>query len=102
MAYYCEVTNLTRPSTHVIMVHFDMRDDAVEPHAEIMAGTVGFNVIIVDTNGDEIVETGAEKRARLRAEYDGYCSRLIRASEMIDSHFDALRTQAIGYIYRES
>lgn len=101
MSYYCEVTDLTRPSTNVIMVHFDLRDDAVEPHAEIMSGTVGFNVIIVDANGDEIVETGIQKRARLRAEFDAYCSRMIRATELIDDHFEDLRTQAIGYVYSE-
>lgn len=99
MAYYSEVMDLRRPSPHVLMIHFELRDDATDPESVLMTGTLGFNVFQRDGNGDIIAEALTEKRARLKATYDSYIQRLIDAAEQVDQHFEALRSQAVGYRY---
>lgn len=101
MAYYCKVTDLTRPNLGVIMVHFNMHDDADD---SVVQGpmTHGFNVVTYDANGDVMSETGNQKKARMAAEYDAYCERLMTDATLVDANFDALKAQAVGYIYAQA
>ena len=98
MAYYCKVFDLTRPNLGVIMVHFNMHDDA---NNSIVQGpmTNGFNVTIRDANGVVVSETGIQKRQRMATEFNFYAERLITDATLVDVNFDALKADAIGFRY---
>lgn len=100
MALYCEITNMSRPHPATIMVHFRMLDDATTPHTVVIASaTHGFSAVLRDDAGVIVAETNAQRRNRLRAEFDAYCQRLIDGATAANTAFETLRTQAIGYRY---
>lgn len=98
MAYYCEVTDLTRPNPGTIMIEFHMKDDA---DGSVVRDnmSLGFQVTRYDQNGDVIVETGDQKIARMAAEFNDYSARIITDTVLVDEHFDYLKSIAVGYRY---
>lgn len=94
---YCEVFNLTRPHVGVIMVHFNLHNADGTVRQGPM--TNGFNVVRYDENGAVIAETGVQKRQRMAQEFNAYAERLIADATLVDTHFDALLADAVGYKY---
>ena len=98
MALYCEITDVTRPNPLAIMSHFQVLDDATTPATVVIASaTHGFDAVLRDGAGAIVPETQAERRARLKAEFDAYAQRIIDAITASATGFDTLRTAAIGY-----
>lgn len=97
MAYYCEVTDLTRTSPYVIMSHFDLIDDT--DGSILLSGTLGFRIFERDDLGNIIPESLAQKRARFKTTFDAYADELTESTAQIDQYFDNIRSQAIGYRY---
>jgi hypothetical protein len=98
MALYCEITDLVKVGGHSLSVEFTMYDDATTPPTVVMANaSTGFSVVNYDANGAIIPETSNQKRQRMKAEYDAYTARLMDMVTNVNTHFDALKQQAIGY-----
>ena len=99
MAYYGQITDMTRPRRDVVMIHFTIYDDAPEPDEVILSGTMGFPVVIYNPDGTVVTETLVQKRARMKAAYDAYVTRIIEQMQGGDTAFEAMRSQALGYRY---
>jgi hypothetical protein len=95
---YGIITNLTNEPRHIAMVEYQIIEDSTDT-VVVQRGTIGFNWVNYDVNGVAISETDAQRRARLRSEFDNYMKRLIDQMVMSDSKFETLKTQAIGYRY---
>lgn len=98
MAYYCEVTDLTRPNPGTIIIEFQLKDDTDDSVVQDSM-SLGFQVTRYDTNGDPVAETGVQKRQRMAAEFNDYAARIITDVELVDANFAALLADAVGYRY---
>lgn len=94
---YCEVFDLTRPNAGRIMVHFNLHNADGSVRQGPM--THGFNVVKYDETGVPVAETGVQKRQRMAQEFNAYAERLIQDATLVDTHFDALLADAVGYRY---
>ncbi len=99
MARYLIVTEMTRPRPDVVMVHFDLRDDATTPHTVVLSGTHGFQAVRYDETGAVVSETLAQRRARLKAEFDSYAQRMLDQATAGDAQFENIRSSALNYRY---
>ncbi len=99
MARYLSIVDMTRPRPDVVMVHFEMRDDATTPVAVVLTGTHGFQAVRYDETGAVVSETLAQRRARLKAEFDAYAQRMLDQATAGDAQFENIRSAALGYRY---
>jgi hypothetical protein len=100
MALYCQISEVTRPHPAAVVVEFAVYDDATTPATVVIArASVGFQFVLYDATGAAVAETAAQRRARLRGEFDAYCARLLANVATADAEFAALRSAAIGYRY---
>lgn len=98
MALYAKISDLTNPSPYMIMVMFDIFDDATEPDTPVMTGlSHGFQAVIYDANGNRVTETFVQARTRLQTEFNAYAQGLIDSIGAVSNAFTTLRSQAIGY-----
>jgi len=89
MALYCIVTDVTRDAPCVLLLHYSMRDDATTPETVRETGTVSYSV--------DPTLTAAQNKTALVNQVNTYFDGRLAVANNLDTNFDALRTQAIGY-----
>lgn len=100
MAYYCQVTGVTRPEIRRIRFNFELKDDTTTPHRVVLQDSVSIEMVRIDaTDTDGTVLTPAQRRQALRDFIIGYFQQYLAYVRGADADYNAVSAASVGFRY---